>query len=498
MIGVALRGLLGRKLRATLTAFAIVLGVAMVSGSFVLTDTLASSFDRIFDESYESADAVISGKAATSADGEAPAFPESVLDDVRGLESAAAAAGSIEDEARLLDRTGDLIAGADSSIAIGMDGDASGELSPLVLVAGDWPSGMGEIAIDKATSEEHTFGVGDSISVVANGPVRDYRISAIVQFGSVDSIGGATIAVFDLATAQRLFAKENALDAVQVTAAPGVEPVQLVREIEPLLPETAQGSHGGRASCRRQQRHACRARNRAVLPPWIRCHRTFRGQLRDRQHALDHGGTACTESSRPCARSAHRVDRCSGRWCRGSRDRRPRLGRRSLSRARARAAPERATRLRRHRPSFSGPRVLDPDDRRQPARRNRDRSAREPEAAMRATRVAPISAVREGAVLPAYATRVLRCNRAPRDGCSRRHARIWGLRQRPRGRCAPPPRRSRYASAVHWRLAACLARRRSLAAVLGWPAERLGGVAGALAGRTRPGTQAAPHRLLRR
>jgi putative ABC transport system permease protein len=239
VIGVALRGLLGRKLRATLTAFAIVLGVAMVSGSFVLTDTLASSFDRIFDESYESADAVISGKAATSADGEAPAFPESVLDDVRGLESVVAAAGSIEDEARLLDRKGDLIAGADSSIGIGMDGDASGELSPLVLVAGDWPRGMGEIAIDKATSEEHAFGVGDSIGVVANGPVRDYRISAIVQFGSVDSIGGATIAVFDLATAQRLFAKESALDAVQVAAAPGVEPVQLVRDIEPLLPETA-------------------------------------------------------------------------------------------------------------------------------------------------------------------------------------------------------------------------------------------------------------------
>ena len=239
MMGVALRGLLGRKLRATLTAFAIVLGVAMISGSFVLTDTLASSFDRIFDESYDSADAVISGKAATSADGEAPAFPESVLDDVRGLESVAAAAGSIEDEARLLDRKGDLIAGADSSIGIGMDGDASGQLSPLVLVAGDWPSGMGEIAIDKATSEEHTFGVGDSIGVVANGPARDHRISAIVQFGSVDSIGGATIAVFDLATAQRLFAKENALDAVQVAAVPGVEPVQLVREIEPLLPETA-------------------------------------------------------------------------------------------------------------------------------------------------------------------------------------------------------------------------------------------------------------------
>ena len=77
MIEVALKGLLGRKLRAILTAFAIVLGVAMISGAFVLTDTLGKGFDGIYDESYASADAVVSSKIATSTDDggeEAPAF----------------------------------------------------------------------------------------------------------------------------------------------------------------------------------------------------------------------------------------------------------------------------------------------------------------------------------------------------------------------------------------------------------------------------------------
>ena len=64
MIGVAIKGLLGRKLRATLTGFAIVLGVAMISGAFVLTDTLGKSFDGIYNESYKATDAVISSKAA--------------------------------------------------------------------------------------------------------------------------------------------------------------------------------------------------------------------------------------------------------------------------------------------------------------------------------------------------------------------------------------------------------------------------------------------------
>ena len=97
MIGVALKGLLGRKLRATLTAFAIVLGVAMISGAFILTDTLGKSFDGIFEQSYKATDAIISSKVAIeTADGddEAPAFSTAVLGDVRGPPGVRVAQGS--------------------------------------------------------------------------------------------------------------------------------------------------------------------------------------------------------------------------------------------------------------------------------------------------------------------------------------------------------------------------------------------------------------------
>ena len=221
MTGVALRGLLGRKLRATLTAFAIVLGVAMVSGSFVLTDTIGKSFDRIFSDSFENADVVISSKEATSSTGpaEAPAFPVSVLDKVEGLDSIAATLPSVEDRARLVGKDGDLLAGADSSIAFGLDGAENERFSPLKLLEGEWPRGAAEVGIDIGTAESEGFGVGDSIGVVANGPVRDFRISGIVQFGSSRSLGGTTISVFDLETAQSLFDKRDGLDAIQVAAA---------------------------------------------------------------------------------------------------------------------------------------------------------------------------------------------------------------------------------------------------------------------------------------
>ena len=112
MIGVALKGLLGRKLRATLTAFAIVLGVAMISGAFILTDTLGKSFDGIYNESYKATDAVISSKAAIKTDDgttEAPAFSADVLRKVESLPGVRVAQGSIEDESRLVDKQGKAI-----------------------------------------------------------------------------------------------------------------------------------------------------------------------------------------------------------------------------------------------------------------------------------------------------------------------------------------------------------------------------------------------------
>ena len=241
MIAVALKGLVGRKLRATLTAFAIVLGVAMVSGSFILTDTIGKSFDRIFDDSFQNSDVVISSKEATSSAGaaEAPAFSANVVEEIERLDSVAAMLPSVEDRARLVDKKGELIARADSSIAFGVDGTTNESLNPLVLVEGEWPQGASDIAIDTATAESEGFAVGDSIEAVANGPVRKYAISGIVQLGSTSSLGGMTIAVFDLDTAQMLFDKRDGLDAIHVVAADGVAPDELAREIAPLLPETA-------------------------------------------------------------------------------------------------------------------------------------------------------------------------------------------------------------------------------------------------------------------
>src|SRR5437667_9962820 len=97
MMTVTLRGLAGRRLRATLTAIAIVLGVAMISGGYVLTDTINAAFDTLFQVSYKNADIVISGKAAfqnRNGNGvDTPTFPESLHDREKATTYTAYASG---------------------------------------------------------------------------------------------------------------------------------------------------------------------------------------------------------------------------------------------------------------------------------------------------------------------------------------------------------------------------------------------------------------------
>jgi putative ABC transport system permease protein len=244
MIGVAIKGLLGRKLRTVLTALAIILGVAMISGTYILTDTITGAFTSIVDKSYQNSDAVISGKVAfkntNSNTQQTPAFPAAVLARVRQLPQTGSAAGVVTDEAHLVGRDGKIIAsGGSPPIAYSVDAAADQRFNPLTLTTGKWPAGNGQIAIDENTATTKHFAVGDSIGVSTVDGLRSFAITGVAKFASVSSIGGATIAIFDLPTAQQLFHKLGRLDEIQVAASKGVAPDRLASAIRPLLPPTA-------------------------------------------------------------------------------------------------------------------------------------------------------------------------------------------------------------------------------------------------------------------
>ena len=58
MIRIALKGLAARKLRVALTGLAVVLGVAMISGTYVLTDTIDQAFGQLFTTGQKGSDVV--------------------------------------------------------------------------------------------------------------------------------------------------------------------------------------------------------------------------------------------------------------------------------------------------------------------------------------------------------------------------------------------------------------------------------------------------------
>ena len=242
MIRFALKSLAGRKLRTVLTALAIVLGVAMMSGAYVLTDTIDKAFDAIFVDSYAGTDAVVTGKdPGFSFEGEsaqAPPIPEETLEQVRAIDGVEVATGSVQDfQTKLLRPDGEAIdTGGAPSFAFGVEtAPEYDRFNPLNLVEGRWPSGGSEVAIDEGVAGDEELELGDRIGVAALGPAQEFTIVGIAKYGDLSSIGGATFAIFDVPTAQQLLDKEGELDAVTAAAAEGTTPEQLTQRIQAEL-----------------------------------------------------------------------------------------------------------------------------------------------------------------------------------------------------------------------------------------------------------------------
>src|SRR4051794_8002493 len=246
---VVLKGILGRKFRTILTAFAIVLGVAMVSGSYVLTDTISKAFNVIFASSYSQTDAVISGKKVVqySQSGNALVSPD-VLSLVRNVDGVGAASGEIidytgnSDQAKILDKQGNVITGnGNPTFGFGIDPDQP-RFNPLKLTVGRWADGKDEVVIDAATADKYGFHVGDRVNIAVGG-IHRFRLVGIAKFGDVASVGGATISIFDPTTARAVLHKTG-FDIVSVSAKPGVSPEELIANLKPVLPATVEVQTG--------------------------------------------------------------------------------------------------------------------------------------------------------------------------------------------------------------------------------------------------------------
>lgn len=243
MLRIALRGLWTRKLRTTLTALAVVLGVSMVAGTYVLTDTINKSFNSLMASARADTSAVISAKSLVSKDetSEKPTVSASLLERVQQVSGVDRAYGIVDNEtSRMIDSKGNPVGPAGPpALGFGRDPSTIGSKDAFKIVQGSWAKGADEVAIDVLSAKKAKVKVGDTIRVEGSGPLQRFRISGLLQWGSSDSLGGATMVVFDLPTAQKLFGMNGRLTEIDIQAKKDVTPAQVVRQVKPLLPAHA-------------------------------------------------------------------------------------------------------------------------------------------------------------------------------------------------------------------------------------------------------------------
>ncbi|HEY3462114.1 MAG TPA: FtsX-like permease family protein [Gaiellaceae bacterium] len=231
-----------RKLRTALTAIAIVLGVALITGTYVLTDSIKGAFGGIFTSVYRGTDATVTGKSAFNLSDNgtttAPPFDESLLPVIRNLPDVSDAVGGVGGNAHLVLDGKVVHFGGAPNLGFSVD-PTRPELNTLTLVDGKWP-GQNQVVIDQATAHKKDLKVGQTIGVQANGPTLRMKISGLVHFGGAASLGGATLSGFNLPTAQRLFERVGKLDQIRAKAKAGVTPAKLAAEIRNVLPRGTQ------------------------------------------------------------------------------------------------------------------------------------------------------------------------------------------------------------------------------------------------------------------
>lgn len=245
MLRVTLRNLLARKVRLFLSAFAIVLGVAFVSGSLVFTDTMGKSFDNIVSGSV--GDAIVRLKG-TDAGSQESAFnlddrtiPASTVADLGKTAGAARVDGSVDGlglfvvrkDGKLIGGTGAPTLSFNYNDAPNMNGDPA-----VTIASGRAPERAGEVALDKRSADQGNYKVGDTVTMVTAGdpPIFRAKLVGIAEFAG-GGLAGATLVFFDTKTAQDIFLDgKDAYTSATLTANPGVSQMQLAAAAQKRLP----------------------------------------------------------------------------------------------------------------------------------------------------------------------------------------------------------------------------------------------------------------------
>jgi putative ABC transport system permease protein len=245
----ALRSMASHKLRTALTAIAIVLGTAMIAGTFVITDQIRNAFSDIFGTSFAGTDVYLSRRPAFgNGNGQAQVgpLPASLIQQVRQIQGVAKAEGQIQ--------------GAGSLVVNGKFVASQGGAPNLVvstlpkpfnqntLVDGHYPEASGQVALIQQLADDHHLHVGQHVGLTTLQGVQPVTIVGVFRFGNVSSIGGATVVATTFADAQRWYDRVGKTSTISVDGASGVSPKELKHRVAAELPHWVKVQTGTEAA----------------------------------------------------------------------------------------------------------------------------------------------------------------------------------------------------------------------------------------------------------
>lgn len=202
MTGLTMKGLWAHKRRLVGMCTAVLLGVAFLAGTLVLTDTMRAGFGDVFEEANAGTDVVVRGTTTFGAEEFQQRQPidASVVDDIRGIDGIVAAEPEIEGLGQIIGADGDALGGNGPPTLAG-NWISDPELNPWTIAEGHAPEADGQVVIDRQSAEDGDLAVGDTTVVMTPAPV-DVEVVGIATFGSSDTLGQSSFAAFTYDDAQ--------------------------------------------------------------------------------------------------------------------------------------------------------------------------------------------------------------------------------------------------------------------------------------------------------
>jgi putative ABC transport system permease protein len=233
-----LRGFAQRKVRVLLTGASIALGVALMAGTYILTDTINHAFAEVFSSAYRNKAVVVTPKEALGrgSRSQASQISDATLARVRAVPGVAAVSGAISSHAALLTTAGKRLTSGGAPGLV--DAVQPPRFEAFTAARGHLPSAAGQVAIDESTAAREHLKLGQEIVIAGRAPARTYTISGLARFAGSESFGGASVALLVAPQAQYVAEKQGQYDSINVATSAGVSPEALASRVRAALPST--------------------------------------------------------------------------------------------------------------------------------------------------------------------------------------------------------------------------------------------------------------------